>query len=641
MCGICGQYNFDEKPVKEDLLRSMCVVMKHRGPDDEGTYVDGPFGMGMRRLSIIDLSTGHQPISNEDGTIWTVLNGEIYNYEELTEDLKKKGHVFITKSDTEVLVHLYEEYGKNFVRLLRGMFGFALWDKRKKELMLARDPLGIKQLYFLKERDAFLFGSEIKCVLRAMQGARNTDTEAFSHYLTFLYLPDNLTIYEGIEKIRPGCILTINQNGLKSEEYWNLNVLQGTDITLFEAQKRLMELMEESISLHLRSDVPLGVFLSGGVDSSIITAMASRITDKPLNTFTVGYGKEGDFYDERPYARLIAKQFKTNHHEYIITPDIEDAIYKLIYYFDEPFANSSAIPNYYISQAMRKSVKVALSGLGGDEVAGGYERYAGVKLLSYLSNTPKAFKNMAMAAVSLLPDSKNGNYIADRCKRFIKASIQTAPRAYYSLISGLSDEKKERVFSQQIKKNMKLNGSFLLFKRLIDGSNQSDPLRAAMYFDIVSYMTNDLLVLADRTSMANSLEVRVPFLDHKLVEFMFKLPNSLKIRGLQKKYLLKKAFKGILPDSILFRKKRGFSTPLSVWLRKDLRQFTHSIFTKERVEATNILDYKGVQSLLAEHLSRKVNNQGVLFALLTFVLWHERYIQQDATNAGAEGLQKP
>jgi len=641
MCGICGQYNFDEKPVKEDLLRSMCVVMKHRGPDDEGTYVDGPFGMGMRRLSIIDLSTGHQPISNEDGTIWTVLNGEIYNYEELTEDLKKKGHVFITKSDTEVLVHLYEEYGKNFVRLLRGMFGFALWDKRKKELMLARDPLGIKQLYFLKERDAFLFGSEIKCVLRAMQGARNTDTEAFSHYLTFLYLPDNLTIYEGIEKIRPGCILTINQNGLKSEEYWNLNVLQGTDITLFEAQKRLMELMEESISLHLRSDVPLGVFLSGGVDSSIITAMASRITDKPLNTFTVGYGKEGDFYDERPYARLIAKQFKTNHHEYIITPDIEDAIYKLIYYFDEPFANSSAIPNYYISQAMRKSVKVALSGLGGDEVAGGYERYAGVKLLSYLSNTPKAFKNMAMAAVSLLPDSKNGNYIADRCKRFIKASIQTAPRAYYSLISGLSDEKKERVFSQQIKKNMKLNGSFLLFKRLIDGSNQSDPLRAAMYFDIVSYMTNDLLVLADRTSMANSLEVRVPFLDHKLVEFMFKLPNSLKIRGLQKKYLLKKAFKGILPDSILFRKKRGFSTPLSVWLRKDLRQFTHSIFTKERVEATNILDYKGVQSLLTEHLSRKVNNQGVLFALLTFVLWHERYIQQDATNAGAEGLQKP
>jgi len=641
MCGICGQYNFDEKPVKEDLLRSMCAVMKHRGPDDEGTYVDGPFGMGMRRLSIIDLSTGHQPISNEDGTIWTVLNGEIYNYEELTEDLKKKGHVFITKSDTEVLVHLYEEYGKNFVRLLRGMFGFALWDKRKKELMLARDPLGIKQLYFLKERDAFLFGSEIKCVLRAMQGARNTDTEAFSHYLTFLYLPDNLTIYEGIEKIRPGCILTINQNGLKSEEYWNLNVLQGTDITLFEAQKRLMELMEESISLHLRSDVPLGVFLSGGVDSSIITAMASRITDKPLNTFTVGYGKEGDFYDERPYARLIAKQFKTNHHEYIITPDIEDAIYKLIYYFDEPFANSSAIPNYYISQAMRKSVKVALSGLGGDEVAGGYERYAGVKLLSYLSNTPKAFKNMAMAVVSLLPDSKNGNYIADRCKRFIKASIQTAPRAYYSLISGLSDEKKERVFSQQIKKNMKLNGSFLLFKRLIDGSNQSDPLRAAMYFDIVSYMTNDLLVLADRTSMANSLEVRVPFLDHKLVEFMFKLPNSLKIRGLQKKYLLKKAFKGILPDSILFRKKRGFSTPLSVWLRKDLRQFTHSIFTKERVEATNILDYKGVQSLLTEHLSRKVNNQGVLFALLTFVLWHERYIQQDATNAGAEGLQKP
>lgn len=641
MCGICGQYNFDGKPVKEDLLRSMCAVMKHRGPDDEGTYADGPFGMGMRRLSIIDLSTGHQPISNEDGTIWTVLNGEIYNYEELTEDLKKKGHVFITKSDTEVLVHLYEEYGKNFVRLLRGMFGFALWDKRKKELMLARDPLGIKQLYFLKERDAFLFGSEIKCVLRAMQGARKTDTEAFSHYLTFLYLPDNLTIYEGIEKIRPGCILTVNQNGMKSEEYWNLNVLQGTDITLFEAQKKLMELMEESISLHLRSDVPLGVFLSGGVDSSIITALASRITDKPLNTFTVGYGKEGDFYDERSYARLIAKQFKTNHHEYIITPNIEDAIYNLIYYFDEPFANSSAIPNYYISQAMRQSVKVALSGLGGDEVAGGYERYTGVKLLSYLSNTPKAFKNMAMAVVSLLPDSKNGNYIADRCKRFIKASIQTAPRAYYSLISGLSDEKKERVFSQRIKKNMISNGSFLLFKRLIDGSNQSDPLRAAMYFDIVSYMTNDLLVLADRTSMANSLEVRVPFLDHKLVEFMFQLPNSFKIRGLQKKYLLKKAFKGILPDSILFRKKRGFSTPLSVWLRKDLRQFTHSIFTKERVEATNVLDYKGVQSLLTEHLSRKVNNQGVLFALLTFVLWHERYIQQDATNAGAEGLQKP
>lgn len=641
MCGICGQYKFDGKPVAEDSIRSMCAVMKHRGPDDQGTHLDGPLGMGMRRLSIIDLSTGHQPISNEDNTIWTVLNGEIYNYEELTEELLKKGHVFLTKSDTEVLVHLYEEYGKNFVRLLRGMFGFAIWDKKKRELILARDPLGIKQLYFLKERNTFLFGSEIKCILRAMEGARKTNAEAFSHYITFLYLPDNLTIYEGIEKIRPGCILTINQNGIKSEEYWNLNMSREADITLPEAQKRLMELMEESISLHLRSDVPLGVFLSGGVDSSIITALASRITDKPLNTFTVGYGKEGDFYDERPYARLIAKQFKTNHQEYIITPDIEDAIHKLIYYFDEPFANSSAIPNYYISQAMRQSVKVALSGLGGDEVAGGYERYAGVKLLSYLSNAPKAFKNMAMAIASFLPDSKNGNYIADRCKRFIKASLQTAPRAYYSLISGLSDEKKERILSLRTNGNITPNGSFLLFNRLMSGSNQNDSLRAAMYFDIVSYMTNDLLVLADRTSMANSLEVRVPFLDHKLAEFMYQLPSSFKIRGLQKKYLLKKTFKGVLPDSILFRKKRGFSTPLSVWLRKDLRQFTGRVFTRKRIEATGVLDYSGVQSLLAEHLSRRANNQGILFSLLTFVLWHERYIQQDAAASGTEGLQKP
>ncbi|MDD5757127.1 MAG: asparagine synthase (glutamine-hydrolyzing), partial [bacterium] len=525
MCGICGYYNFNGQPVNEEIIRKMCRVITYRGPDDEGRYVDNAFGMGMRRLSIIDLDSGHQPISNEKDTIWTVFNGEIYNYVELAESLKQKGHIFKTKSDTEVIVHLYEEYGDLFVKHLRGMFAIALWDKNKQELLLARDHLGIKQIYFQKTADSFIFGSEIKCILETSKSPRQVNNTALSHYLTFMYLPEDLTMFEGIVKLKPGHLLKIKGTQVTVSEYWNLNKFAPVEISFENAKEEFQRLLTESIKLHLRSDVPLGVFLSGGIDSSIITALAAKATDKPVNTFTIGYGQEGTFYDEREYAKIVSKAFKTNHHELIINPNVEEAIEKLIGYFDEPFANSSAIPNYYISQMMRREVKVALSGLGGDEIAGGYERILGMKVLLNYQKLPAAAKSLSLFAANLLPDSKKGSYFVNRIKRFTVAAKLSPEEAYYSIIGAVSDERKSKILA-------KLpwgQNSLSLFHQIIGRDPQRDTLRKAMYFDLVSYMPNDLLVLTDRTSMANSLEVRVPLLDQRLVEFMFQLPMEYKV----------------------------------------------------------------------------------------------------------------
>jgi asparagine synthase (glutamine-hydrolysing) len=623
MCGICGYYNFNGQPAEEEIIRKMCRVITYRGPDDEGRYIDRTFGMGMRRLSIIDLDSGHQPISNETGSIWTVFNGEIYNYLELTESLKQKGHVFKTKSDTEVIVHLYEEYGDLFVKHLRGMFAIALWDKNKQELLLARDHLGIKQVYFQKTADTFFFGSEIKCILETSHVQKQVNDVSLSHYLSFMYLPEDLTMFSGIEKLKPGHLLKVKADQISITEYWNLNTFSQSETNFADALSEFRRLLAESIKLHLRSDVPLGVFLSGGIDSSIITALAAQSTDKPVNTFTIGYGQEGSFYDEREYASLVAKTFKTNHHELIVNPNVEEAIEKLIGYFDEPFANSSAIPNYYIAQMMRREVKVALSGLGGDEIAGGYERILGMKVLLNYRKLPAPIKSMVMFAANVLPDSKRGNYLVGRTKRFASAAKLSPAEAYYSIISAISDQRKRKILA----KLPAGPDSLKLFQEIIGRDKQDDILRKAIYFDLVSYMPNDLLVLTDRTSMANSLEVRVPLLDQRLVEFMFQLPMEYKVKGWDKKFIFKEAFKNILPREILNRKKRGFSTPLSVWLRNDLRHYVESIFTKQRINQTGMLDFESINELLAEHNARKANHQGVIFALLTFIIWHEKYVQ--------------
>jgi len=612
----------------------MCDSIVHRGPDDEGIFIEGNFGMGMRRLSIIDLDTGHQPISNEDESLWVVLNGEIYNYVELRVELEKKGHKFKTKSDTEVLLHLYEEYGIDFVQYLRGMFGFALWDKKKQELLLARDQMGVKQIYFYNDGKKLIFGSEIKTILKVLDKKPAVNFKAFYYYLAFSYFPDDITIYENIFKVMPGHVLRIKQNRIEDVEFWNLNRIEQNNMDFEEAQKGLLAVLREAMALNLRSDVPLGIFLSGGIDSSIITAIAAEITDKPLNTFTIGYGKEGGFYDERQYARIVAKRFKTNHHEYVVNPDIEKAIIELIGYFDEPFTNSSAIPTYYISKVMSQNVKVALSGLGGDEIAAGYERYAGLKVLQKFNNLPFALKKIAGSLVNSLPDSKDGSYFSIRCKRFIQATGFPPEQAYYNLVAA-SHKKQDQVISAKFRTAAAALNPYNVFLDLFRKAGKRDIVNSLMYFDMYSYTLNDLLVLSDRTSMAASLEVRVPLYDHKLVEYVFGLPADYKLRGLEKKYILKKAFEGILPRQILYRKKQGFSTPLAVWLRNDLLRFAREVLSSKRIEATEVLDLEGTQSLLEEHLSRKANNQGLIFALMTFILWHEKFVQGlDITGKG-------
>lgn len=622
MCGICGFYNFDQRPAQEATLRLMCSRIQHRGPDDEGVYTDGHFGMGMRRLSIIDLDTGHQPLSNEDGTVWTVFNGEIYNYLELREDLQKLGHRFRTRSDTEVLVHLYEQHGADFLRHLRGMFALAIWDTRKQELLLARDPLGIKQLYLCAMDTQVIFASEIKSILAVLEGQLQPDREALSQYLTFLYFPGRSTPFKGITKILPGHYLRINSQGVTEQEFWNLNRFSEISIDFDQACEELLRLVRESVRMHLRSDVPVGVFLSGGIDSSIVTAVAAEMVDNPLNTFTIGYGTEGSYFDERRYADLVARRFRTNHRELTVSPDIREALGLLIHAFDQPFANSSAIPNYYIAQMMSKHVKVALSGLGGDELAAGYERIAGMQLIMRMKHIPQPFLRALKGVVGRIPEAKGGGYLVNRLKRLTTAAMLAPEDAYYSIVASLSDERKQSIVGTG------QGDAYDYYRQTVLAANQPEIIRSLLYFDLVSYMTNDLLTLTDITSMANSLEVRVPLIDQRLVEFMFSLPLGYKLRNLEKKYILKKVFRGMLPRAILTRQKRGFSTPIAVWLRGGLREYAGQILSRERVGATGLLNPDGVQGLFEEHLTRRANHQGILFALMTLVLWHENYIQQ-------------
>ena len=660
MCGIVGKYSFKQKPISNDLLHDMCNVIVHRGPDDEGYYINGNIGLGMRRLSIIDLQTGNQPIHNESKDIWIVYNGEIYNCLELRAELERKGHKFYTRSDTEVIVHCYEEYGNECVSKLNGMFAFAIWDEKRRRLLLARDRLGIKPLFYTVSDGSLLFASEIKSILQDRTVKREVNLHALHNFLSLNYIPHPDTIFKGIYKLPPGHLLTCDGKGrVKIREYWDVKFRVGMEglstdsgsglnglrldarrnpLNPFkksadsrkseeEYAEGLRERLKESVRLRLLSDVPLGVLLSGGIDSSSITALMSGLVDEPIKTFSIGFEEKS--FNELEYARIVADMYGTDHHEMIVKPNAVELLPKLVWHFDEPFADSSAIPTYLVSKMAREHVKVVLSGEGGDEVFAGYETYAAYRAAELYNKIPRLIrKKLIRPIVHSLPVSTKKVSFDYKAKIFVDGDVLSPERRHYWWKLIFSEDAKKQLYSQEILSGNVFEDSFGEFAKYFDRTDAVDMLNKILYVDTKVYLANDILVKSDRSSMANSLELRVPMLDYKVVEFAASIPPELKLNGFQKKYILKKAMEPLLPKKILYRKKKGFSIPAQSWLRNELKEMVLDVLSPAQLKKTGYFNPDYVNQLLEQHFNLVKDNSRPIWGLLTFMLWHRTFMEQ-------------
>lgn len=629
MCGICGIFRKDKAPVDHQDLRRMCNAMVHRGPDDEGYFTSGHVGLGMRRLKIIDLETGHQPIHNEDNSIWVVLNGEIYNFPELRDSLESKNHRFYTRSDTEVIVHLYEEYGEKFLDHLNGMYCFALWDEREERLIISRDRLGVKQIHYYEDERQIVFGSELKTVLALDGMSRDINYQALSDYFSLQYIPAPRTVYKNIHKLPPACSLIVDDRGSAVRRYWTLaydeNALSGKD-----AVDAVDDSLKQSIRRQMISDVPLGAYLSGGIDSSLLVAIMAGLSDRPVETFSIIWDSGAENFDERKYARFVADKYRTNHHEFLVKPQIEEVMDNIVGGFDEPFADDSAIPNYYIARETRKYVTVALSGLGGDEMSAGYERYLGMKMLHHYRHLPAVIRSRILPSIIHgIPDSKTGNPWIERMKRFVRISDLPFAESYFHMSSKIDPADKDQLFSGEtqamIDDGYSTSGHF---RKFYDECTSTDALNRMLYIDMNMYMVDQLLVLSDRMSMAHSLELRVPYLDHLLVETFARVKPDMKLRGIVKKYVLKKVSERYFPKTFIYRKKMGFSSPMVIWLRNDLREYMSYLLNRQSIRRTGILNPDTVERYVNEHVQARHNHDMKLWSIMMFMLWYNRYIDR-------------
>ncbi|MEK9148693.1 MAG: asparagine synthase (glutamine-hydrolyzing), partial [Candidatus Desantisbacteria bacterium] len=510
MCGICGKLALDGTTPKKDLILKMCDTLRHRGPDDEGIYIGKNIGLGHRRLSIIDLSTGHQPLSNEDDTIWIVFNGEIYNFLEIRPNLISRGHRFKTKTDTETVIHLYEEYGVDCVQHLRGMFALAIWDEKKRRLFLARDRIGKKPLCYSFTKNSFVFASELKAILEDIDINKEINLEAIHHYLTYQYVPSPLTIFTQIKKLPPGHIMVIEDGKIKRlERYWRPEYTPKTSLSEPEIIESIQEILKEATRIRLISDVPLGAFLSGGIDSSATVAMMSQLMDKPVKTFSIGFPEAS--FNELSFARVIADRFKTEHHEEIVKPDALDILPKIVWHYNEPYADSSCIPTYYLSEMTRQNVTVALNGDGGDEIFAGYERYLAYKLTSYYEKVPKFIRDGIFNVLKVFPESSLRQDFIRKAKRFTEVMAEPKERRYIRWLSIFSNEMKERIYSEEMKERMRSIDSVEMVADSFKRSGTDDLLDTLLFVDTLNYLPEDLMVKVDIASMAHSLECRSPF----------------------------------------------------------------------------------------------------------------------------------
>jgi asparagine synthase (glutamine-hydrolysing) len=623
MCGICGKVKFDrESPVSGTLLKAMADSIAHRGPDDEGFYISGQVGLGFRRLSIIDLAGGHQPLSNEDGTVWIVFNGEIYNYQELRQELLSKGHIFRTQTDTEVIVHLYEEFGDRCVEKLRGMFGFAIWDERQLKLLLARDRTGIKPLYYGVTDRSLVFGSEMKAILVDPEIKREILPSIVDRFLTFDYVAGDETLFKNIYKLPPGSLMVIQDGKSEIKQYWDLHFSPG-NLTIESAEEQLLELLEESVRLHMISDVPVGFLLSGGVDSTAMLSLAARKTDKPISSYTVGFTNSG-FADERPFARMAAEKYGSEHHEITISSkDFVDFMPGYVWHMEEPVCEPPAVALYYISKLARNYVKVLISGEGGDEAFGGYPNYRTMLLLERLKRATRPLNGALSKSVSLLhkaiPWQRLGKYLP-----FLDVPFESY---YYSRTSSpfrLFNAHYREIYSDDFGRTVSKEHSVLPVTRLLQQNRSDDLLSRMLYVDTKTWLPDDLLVKADKMTMANSIELRVPLLDHKILEFAASLPSSFKVHGFETKYVAKRCLSSQVPKEILDRKKTGFPVPYAEWLRTDLRGWVRDVLLDREALEREYFKKPAIEKLLKENVESGLHNKDI-FSLVVLELWHREF----------------
>ena len=643
MCGICGKLSYGSRTVDEALLKRMCKSLAYRGPNDEGVFINSrsqnskiQVGLGHTRLSVIDLSdAGHQPMCNEEETIWLVFNGEVYNFKELRTELETKGHRFRSNTDSEVVIHLYEEEGIDCLKRLNGMFAFCIWDKRLEKLWLCRDRLGIKPLVYYWGRETLIFSSEIKGILCDHDVVKEIDWTALELYLTFNYIPAPKTIFKNIKKLEPGHYLLAEGKTVTTQKYWDIspNTIHSRDKPGKSCERidfykeNLYKRMEASVQKRLVSDVQLGAFLSGGIDSSLIVGLMARNSEKPVKTFSIGY-KDMPLFDETKYAREVAEFNKTEHYEFKLTyKDILDSFPSVLETLDEPFADSSAVPTYVVSKETKRHVTVALAGDGADELFAGYRMYQGEYLAKYYSLFPDIFKEKIIEPfINILPDSrdkKHSEYIR-RFKKFTKSMSGSLSERFYGWQEIFPVDLRQKLIKSHLRDKIFFQeGKGIISQKLNEFAG--DNINRMLYVDVKNSLPGDMLTKVDLMSMRNSLEVRVPFLDHEVVEFAFEMEGDVKLKGLKRKFILMETFKDILPQMLHNRPKWGFEMPIGAWLRKELKFLIDDFLSKDFINKQGFFEYDVIDCLIKKHLSKKADTSWQLWNLIVFQHWFKRY----------------
>ncbi len=634
MCGIAGTLLTDARAhVDEADIRAMTATLAHRGPDDQGTWVSGPIGLGSRRLAVIDLSSrAHQPMSNEDGTVWVVFNGEIYNYRSLRAALQSDGHRFRSRSDTETIVHLYERDGIDCVKRLRGMFAFALWDGRRRVLFLARDRLGEKPLFYQHDETALRFASEPKAILQDKRVTVEPDLEAIHHYLVFGYVPTPWSAFKTLKKLPAGHYLVADRRGLRVEPYWALHYQPKRiqpEATLVD---ELDATLQEAVGLRLESDVPLGILLSGGLDSSAVVATTRQLTSARIRTFSIGF--EEPEYNELSYARRVAESFETEHEEMVVRPDAAQLVQRLVWHYNEPFADSSALPAFCLSEMASRSVTVALTGDGGDETFLGYDRYVAVALAERAHRLPAWVRRWIATAATVLPDGSAKSHLT-RARRFTAAFGSEPVARYLQWISVFPETHTAELYTPEFAEAVRHAHAERQFTDRFTASDATG-LEAFVQADTTMYLPDDLLVKMDIASMAHSLEVRSPLLDHRLVEFAASLPVTLKLRGFTQKYLLKRLMRDRLPRRTMRRRKMGFGVPIDHWFRGDLRDMAFDLLLDSRASTRGYFRPAVVERYLQDHVAGRAQHHMRLWSLLMLELWQRMFIDRTERAASAE-----
>lgn len=625
MCGIVGIANAGGRSVSREVLEKMNICIVHRGPDEDGFYVKENIGLAMRRLSIIDLAGGQQPIFTPDGSKCIVFNGEIYNFQPLREDLIARGHKFQTHSDTEVILHLYEEYGVKCLEYLRGMFAFAIYDEREKSLFIGRDRLGKKPLLYSHQPNGdLIFGSEFRSVLSHPNVGREVETKAIDAFLSYLCVPAPLTAYKQIRKLEPAHYLIWKNGEIKTERYWSPDFKNKLNISAAEAEEEALRIMREAVKMRMIAEVPLGAFLSGGVDSSVVVALMAEQSAKPVKTFSIGF-EEQDF-SELKYAKAVAEHVGAEHHEFVVKPDALEVLPMLVEHYGEPYADSSAIPTYYVSRETRKHVTVALNGDGGDESFAGYERYVAMRLSEKYHRFPKLLRAPFETLVGAFPTSELKRSRVRDAKRFMKAASLPKVERYFRWVSAVEREAKERLYTPDFKQRIADYDAVSVLQRYFSQTDGLNIIDATMFVDQMTYLPNDLLSKVDIASMAVSLEARSPLLDHKVIEFAASLPENIKIQGAETKSLLKRIGAKLVPREVIYRKKMGFGVPITHWFRGSMKEFVRENLLSEKSLSRGMFQPEEVRRLVDEHTSAQRDHVWKLWTLLMLELWFQQFI---------------